>query len=100
MNAAFREILLNKNTLEGVTRSEFDCVIFHDVDMLPTDELNSYTCPEKRPRHLSVLVDQYDYRKLYPILVGGVMVFKKWHFIHVNGYSNNYWGWGDQLSRI
>ena len=87
MNAAFNEILVKNNF-----NNQFDCVIYHDVDMLPTDELNYYTCPTKRPRHLSILVDEIDYRKIYPILVGGVMIYRKEHFIEVNGYSNKYWG--------
>ena len=62
--------------------------------MLPTDELNLYSCPETRPRHLSILVDDIDYRIKWPMLVGGVMVYRKTHYIQVNGYSNNYWGWG------
>jgi hypothetical protein len=60
--------------------------------MLPTDELNLYSCPAMRPRHLSVTVDDNDYTKLYPILVGGVMVYKNDHFIEVNGFSNRFVG--------
>jgi hypothetical protein len=27
-------------------------------------------------------------------LIGGVIIFSKEHFTKVNGYSNEYWGWG------
>ncbi len=33
-------------------------------------------------------------KKEWPILIGGVIIFSKEHFIEVNGYSNEYWGWG------
>jgi hypothetical protein len=59
---------------------------FFCSQMLPTDELNFYSCPANRPRHLSILVDNNDYRAVYPILVGGVMVFRPSHFLRVNGY--------------
>ncbi|ODN03596.1 Beta-1,4-galactosyltransferase 2, partial [Orchesella cincta] len=71
MNAAF---LLAMN----YSRS-FDCVIFHDVDLLPETDRNIYGCANS-PTHLS--------------LVGGVFAISVSHFIQVNGYSNLYWGWG------
>jgi beta-1,4-galactosyltransferase 1 len=45
------------------------------------------------PRHFSILVDKHDYRKEYPILVGGVIAFTPNQYIAVNGFSNVYWGW-------
>lgn len=45
MNAAFKEIVENH-------RLKFDCVIFHDVDMLVEDDRNLYQCGEM-PKHLS-----------------------------------------------
>jgi len=43
MNAAFEE----------ATRDViFDCVIFHDVDMIPEDSRNLYIC-ENNPKHFS-----------------------------------------------
>ncbi len=95
MNAAFREIIL-KNLFD----MEFDCVLYHDVDLLPSDELNMYTCPFRRPKHLSILVDDIDYRKSYPILVGGVMFYRIPDFLEVNGYSNKYWGWGQYFIKF
>ena len=58
------------------------------------DDLNMYSCPLNRPRHMSILVDQHDYRIKYSILVGGVLNFPIPYFPKVNGYSNEYWGWG------
>lgn len=52
MNVGFKEAKLQR---------EFDCFIFHDVDLLPEDDRNLYTCPEQ-PRHMSVAVDKFKYR--------------------------------------
>jgi beta-1,4-galactosyltransferase 1 len=40
----------------------------------------------------------------YPTYYGGVNIFNKEDFIKINGYSNDFWGWGaeddDFLNRI
>ncbi|XP_013415020.1 beta-1,4-galactosyltransferase 1-like [Lingula anatina] len=84
MNAAFLEI-----------RQQFptDCVIFHDVDLIPELNNNSYACA-REPRHLAPAVDVLDYNLPYGPLVGGVLMFTPQDFQAVNGYSNAYWGWG------
>jgi len=47
--------LFNIGFVEALKDSEWDCVIFHDVDLLPEDDRNLYTCPEfNSPRHMSV----------------------------------------------
>jgi hypothetical protein len=41
----------------------FDCFIFHDVDLLPENDGNLYTCPEDGfPRHMSFSIDIYQYK--------------------------------------
>ena len=62
--------------------------------MVLIDDLNIYSCPDKSPIHYSIIVDKFDYRKSYPILVGGVIAFRTSDYLMVNGYSNLYWGWG------
>ncbi|XP_054263653.1 beta-1,4-N-acetylgalactosaminyltransferase bre-4-like [Macrosteles quadrilineatus] len=73
----------------------FHCFVFHDVDMLPEDDRNMYSCPVQ-PRHMSVAVNELDYKLPYRQLVGGVFAIKTEHFFKVNGYSNLYWGWGGE----
>ena len=38
----------------------YECVIFNDIDLLPEDDRNLYSCPIN-PRHLSVIIDIYNY---------------------------------------
>ena len=41
----------------------FDCFVFHDVDLLPENDLNSYACPSHGYAHQLVsLVDIYNYK--------------------------------------
>ena len=52
MNAAFKEAL---------KMYDFQCVVFHDVDLIPEDDRNMYSCPVM-PRHMSVAIDEMNYR--------------------------------------
>ncbi|KAH3898151.1 hypothetical protein DPMN_022370 [Dreissena polymorpha] len=87
--------LMNAGFFEAFGRPSFDCYIFHDVDLVPETNMSVYTC-EEWPKHLSVAVDKLNYRLPYPNLVGGVLAFRPEHFVAVNGYSNEYWGWGGE----
>ena len=51
MNSGFKEIM---------KRDDFDCVVFHDVDMIPEDDRNVYLC-QNMPTHLSPLIDKFNY---------------------------------------
>lgn len=99
-----KAVLMNAGFLE-VSRNfkEFDCFIFHDVDMIPLDKRNFYVCLDI-PRHLGGFVQIYDFKLLYEGIFGGVTAFKKTDFELVNGYSNQYYGWGgeddDLLQRV
>ena len=53
--------LFNAGFLEALQEEDWQCFIFHDVDLLPEDARNMYTCPTQ-PRHMSVEVDTMDYR--------------------------------------
>ena len=56
--------------LPGIAQ-DFQCFIFHDVDLLPEDDRNLYTCPIQ-PRHMSVSIDSFLYRLPYDDIFGGV----------------------------
>ncbi|CAL1296007.1 unnamed protein product [Larinioides sclopetarius] len=88
-------VLMNAGVREALRDNDFHCFVFHDVDMIPEDDRNLYSCPEM-PRHLSVAVDKFNYTLPYALLVGGVFSIRLEHFLAVNGYSNLYWGWGGE----
>lgn len=74
---------------------KIDCVIFHDVDLVPEDDRNMYACTST-PKHISVAIDKFNYLLPYGYLVGGVFSIKAEQYKLINGYSNSYWGWGGE----
>ncbi|CAG9130616.1 unnamed protein product [Plutella xylostella] len=73
----------------------WQCHIFHDIDLLPLDSRNFYSCP-RQPRHMSASIDTHNYRLLYQDIFGGVSAMTVEQFKNVNGFSNKYWGWGGE----
>lgn len=87
--------LMNAGFLEAQSFADHDCYVFHDVDMLPESDLNFYTCSSV-PRHMGSHLDKWNYILPYDELFGGVTAFSKSHFVRVNGFSNQYYGWGGE----
>lgn len=56
-----RAKLMNVGYVEALKLYEWDCFVFHDVDLLPLDDRNLYTCPDQ-PRHMSVAVDTFGFK--------------------------------------
>lgn len=54
-------VLLNAGAREALQDSkDYECLVFHDVDLIPEDDRNLYSCPSL-PRHMSVAVDKFNY---------------------------------------
>ena len=68
-----------------------DYFVFHDVDMLPEDVDYSYS---DKPLHLATHLQENDYETSFFDYFGGVTLFNKIDFETINGFSNEYWGWG------
>ena len=68
-----------------------DYFVFHDVDMLPEDVDYSYS---DKPLHLATHLQEHDYETTFFDYFGGVTMFNKEDFESINGFSNEYWGWG------
>jgi len=65
-------------------------IVTHDVDMMPVKV--DYTPTDCA--HIATQCSQFKYRMPYPRYFGGVNIYSREAFELVNGYSNNYWGWG------
>jgi predicted glycosyltransferase involved in capsule biosynthesis len=93
--------LFNRGKLLNIgfefTKDKSDYFCFHDVDMIPIRVDYSYS---EKPYHLAINMPQGLYSEYY----GGVNLFNKEDFIKINGFSNEFWGWGyeddDLLMRV
>lgn len=56
-----RAKLMNVGYTEALKSNDWDCFIFHDIDLIPLDDRNLYSCPDQ-PRHMSVAVDSLGYK--------------------------------------
>ena len=75
-----------------------DAFIFHDVDLLPNEKLmKHYQCQnellETTPNHIARVWSRYNANPNY---IGGVTSFSKSSFEKLNGFPNNFWGWGGE----
>ncbi|KAH8369727.1 hypothetical protein KR093_000695 [Drosophila rubida] len=90
-----RAAMMNIGYLEALKLYQWDCFIFHDVDLIPLDDRNLYNCP-RQPRHMSVAIDSLNFKLPYRSIFGGVSAMTRQHFQAVNGFSNSFFGWGGE----
>jgi len=91
----FDEQLFNRGKLLNIGAkyaidNEFDYICFHDVDMLPKTADYSY------PKYPTSLISELENKEgnVFFNYFGGITLFNTKDFIAINGYSNDYWGWG------
>ena len=76
------------------------CLILHDVDLLPENDGNLYTCESTYPKHTTSRVRQIGstrgYNRYYEFLIGGVLMLTFDMYKNLNGFSNLFWGWGGE----
>ncbi|ETK76306.1 hypothetical protein F441_17602 [Phytophthora nicotianae CJ01A1] len=104
-----------------MARNDYDLYIFHDVDLLPgvslvfflmykkqfdgvvrcwvQDDLGELytTIPTLGPMHIARVWDRYNESSTY---FGGIVAFTFQQFIKVNGFPNNFWGWGGEDNEL
>ncbi|KAM9456866.1 beta-1,4-galactosyltransferase 1 [Clarias gariepinus] len=90
-----RAKLLNVGYAEALKEYDYECFVFSDVDLIPMDDRNTYKC-FSQPRHLSVSMDKFGFRLPYNQYFGGVSSMSKEQYLKINGFPNNYWGWGGE----
>ncbi|XP_053254389.1 beta-1,4-galactosyltransferase 3-like isoform X2 [Podarcis raffonei] len=90
-----RAKLLNVGFKEAMKDEDWDCMFFHDVDLIPEDDRNVYTC-DRFPKHVAVAMDKFGYKLPYKSYFGGVSALSPDQYMRMNGFPNNYWGWGGE----
>ena len=88
----FNKGLLN-NLGFSFSAKDSDYVCFHDVDLIP--QYSDYSYPEK-PSHISSHCSQFNYINIPDKIMGGVILFNNDDYKKVNGYSNQFNGWGKE----
>ena len=73
-----------------------DYIAWHDVDMVPHNENCDYSYPDEFPVHIATKLSKYEYKLGYEQYFGGVVLFTKDQVLKTNGYSNDYWDWGQE----
>jgi hypothetical protein len=85
------------NTCYNITKKnkKYDRYIFHDVDSYPTQELfNIYF--KYIDKNIHFASPFLDYKYTYNDFFGGVVSFNGPDFEKINGYPNNFYGWGGE----
>lgn len=55
MNVGFREAMRDE---------DWDCLFFHDVDLIPEDDRNTYVC-DAHPKHAAIAMDKFGYKYVF-----------------------------------
>ncbi|XP_065218265.1 xylosylprotein 4-beta-galactosyltransferase-like [Planococcus citri] len=75
--------------------ADCDYIALHDIDLLPLNHDLSYGYPGHDVFHVANPdyhpLGEYYMRDLY---IGGIAIISNQQFIRVNGFGNNFWGWG------
>ncbi|XP_041042512.1 beta-1,4-galactosyltransferase 1-like isoform X2 [Carcharodon carcharias] len=90
-----RAKLLNVGFMEALKVYDYSCFVFSDVDLIPMDDRNIYKC-YSQPRHLAVSMDKFGFRLPYNQYFGGISALSKEQHEKINGFPNDYWGWGGE----
>ena len=90
---------MHHNKVQGKDTAYFDCVVVHDIDLIPTVYANSYDClqtPDIGAWMLSTAIEKYNWSLPSVGAVGGVGITTRTVFMKANGWSNRYFGWGGE----
>ncbi|NXR19924.1 B4GT3 galactosyltransferase, partial [Cinclus mexicanus] len=62
-----RAKLLNVGVKEALKDEDWDCLFLHDVDLIPENDHNLYTCDPWNPKHVSVAMNKFGYSVPCPL---------------------------------
>ncbi|XP_078525144.1 beta-1,4-galactosyltransferase 3 [Lissotriton helveticus] len=91
-----RAKLLNVGVKEAMKDEDWDCLFLHDVDLIPENDHNLYICDPMSPKHASIAMNKFGYSLPYPQYFGGVSALSPDMYMKMNGFPNEYWGWGGE----
>ncbi|XP_042313384.1 beta-1,4-galactosyltransferase 3-like [Sceloporus undulatus] len=86
-----RAKLLNVGVREALKDDDWDCLLLHNVDLIPENDYNFYVCEEYYPKLMSSAIDVFYYSLPYWSFFGGVTALTPEHYMKINGFPNTYW---------
>jgi len=93
-----RGCLLNCGFDIAKKEKKYSMFIFHDVDLISPNELkNIYTYESNNPIHIASLWKEKYIQKDY---FGGITSFSQNAYEKINGYPNNFYGWGGENDAV
>jgi len=75
-------------------RKDWRCVVFHDIDLVPQPGVPYTECP--LPIQLGSELQHFNWGVPYATFAGGIVSMAPKHWNQINGYSNDYVGWGGE----
>lgn len=98
LNSAFDVVVKERNSIKE-NRPPFSssCFIFHDIDSLPEDDRNFYSCFPHQATHLYDKFSKADYKFQSNhgyVTTGGITAVSENQYKFVNGHPNRIFGWG------
>eukprot|EP00928_Gymnodinium_smaydae_P069890 TRINITY_DN5370_c0_g3_i1.p1 TRINITY_DN5370_c0_g3~~TRINITY_DN5370_c0_g3_i1.p1 ORF type:complete len:960 (+),score=230.47 TRINITY_DN5370_c0_g3_i1:249-3128(+) len=73
---------------------DIDCAVIQDIDYLPEKGVDYSDC--KVPMQLSSEIDRFDWKTPYLQSAGGIVGMSPQHWRKINGFGNEYFGWGGE----
>ncbi|XP_032909089.1 beta-1,4-galactosyltransferase 3-like isoform X4 [Catharus ustulatus] len=95
-----RAKLLNVGVREAMKDEEWDCLVLHNINLVPENDYNLYICDEYYPKHMASAMDKFQYTLPYKSFFGGVSALTPEHYMKINGFPNTYWGDGGENDDI
>ncbi|NWI64616.1 B4GT3 galactosyltransferase, partial [Todus mexicanus] len=95
-----RAKLLNVGVREALKDEDWDCLLLHDVNLVPENDYNLYICDEYYPKHMASAMDKFQYTLPYKSFFGGVSALTPEHYMKMNGFPNTYWDSGGENDDI
>lgn len=84
--------LLNIGMHASLADTDYFCL--HDVDAVPVEA--NYSCPSQPLRLVSTIMQEGEVASRTDYYFSGAVSIRKEQVLAVNGYSNEYWGWGKE----
>jgi len=82
----------------AMSRDNYDMCAFTDIDSIPDrDLLQYYNYLPEAVMMLSIRGTRYDNQGIF---YGSIVIFNSDMFKQMNGYPNNFWGWGGEDSAL